>query len=75
MLFRSAFTDKSSQAPVRVAVRDVDGDKVVDQIFAAQGTDGKTRKVNRFKADGRLIDAIVEQTTEGGVYHFVIRRA
>ena len=43
----TAYTDASRQAPVRAVVRDTNNDGVIDEIWTAQGTDGRTRQLNR----------------------------
>ena len=55
-----AFTDASRSSPVRVTVRDTDGDGILDQIWAAQGTDGKTRQIKQFNLSGQEVDALLD---------------
>jgi hypothetical protein len=56
-----AYTDASRQAPVRTTVRDANKDGVLDEIWTAQGTDGKTRQIKRFQLNGTAVDSVLEQ--------------
>jgi hypothetical protein len=56
----SAYNDISRQAPVRLTTRDTNGDGVIDEIWTAQGTDGKTRQIKRFRVNGAALDSILE---------------
>ena len=60
----------SANAPVHVAAFDSQGDGIADFIFAAQGTDGATRKIRKFETlNGQLVDQYMETTTDfGGAY-------
>ena len=60
----------SANAPVHVAAFDIHGDGIADFLFAAQGTDGATRKIRKFDAlSGQLVDQIMETTSDfGGAY-------
>jgi hypothetical protein len=51
----------SRNAPVHVAAVDTNSDGIVDLIFAAQGTDGTTRRIRKFDA---LTDQLVDQVLE-----------
>jgi hypothetical protein len=56
----TAYTDASRQAPVRAVVRDTNNDGVIDEIWTAQGTDGRTRQLKRFRVDGTAVDSLLE---------------
>lgn len=56
----SAYSDASRQAAVRVTARDTNGDGILDEIWTAQGTDGKTRQIKRFRLDGTAVDSLLE---------------
>ena len=68
--FRAYSGAPSAHAPVHVAAFDSDGNGIADYIFAAQGTDGATRKIRKFEAlSGQLVDEFFETTTDfGGAY-------
>ncbi len=56
----AAYTGKGNGAPVRVVVRDTNDDGVIDEIWTAQGTDGKSREIRRFRPTGVKVDAVFE---------------
>jgi hypothetical protein len=56
----TAYTDASRQSPVRAVVRDTNNDGVIDEIWTAQGTDGRTRQLKRFRVDGTAVDSLLE---------------
>jgi hypothetical protein len=68
--FRAFAGAPSANAPVHIAAFDSQGDGIADCIFAAQGTDGATRKIRKFEAlSGQLVDEFFESTTDfGGAY-------
>jgi hypothetical protein len=67
----TAYTDSSRQAPVRIALRDVDGDGVADEVWTTQGTDGKSRQIKRFRLDGSAVDSILENDASFRGEYFV----
>lgn len=57
----AAYSGTNAQAPVRLVIRDTNDDGVVDEIWTAQGTDGKSREIRRFRPTGVQVDAVFEQ--------------
>jgi len=57
----AAYTGTNAQAPVRIVIRDTNGDGVVDDIWTAQGSDGKSREIRRFRPTGVQVDAVLEE--------------
>jgi len=64
--FPSSYTP-SYNAPVHVAAVDENGDGIADFFFAAQGTDGTTRKIRKFNFDPlnpKAVDEIMETSAD-----------
>jgi hypothetical protein len=64
--FPSSYTP-SYNAPVHVAAVDENGDGIADLFFAAQGTDGTTRKIRKFNFDPlnpKAVDEIMETSAD-----------
>jgi hypothetical protein len=57
----TAYTGTSVHAPVRIVIRDTNADGVVDEIWTAQGADGRSREIRRFRPTGAQVDAVLEQ--------------
>ena len=73
--FPSSYTP-SYNAPVHVAAVDENGDGIADVFYAAQGTDGTTRKIRKFNFDPlnpKAVDEIMETSADfGGAYFLAI---
>jgi hypothetical protein len=54
-----AYDDRSLNAPVRVAAKDIDGDGIVE-VFTGQGTDGHTGRIKRWGLDDPLNPSAVD---------------
>ena len=67
----SAYKGVDGQSPVRVAARDTNKDGIIDAIWTAQGTAGKSRQLRMFKLDGAQIDAVLEQNIDFRGEYFI----
>lgn len=66
------YSDASKQASVRVAVRDSNGDGVIDTIFAGHGADGKTKAIRRYDLTSKkMSDHLFETDPEIGGGYFL----
>ena len=55
----------AANAPVHVAAVDTNVDGIADLIFAAQGTDGTTRRIRKFDAlTDQLVDQVIESSAD-----------
>lgn len=60
----AAYTDASRRAPVRVIVRDTNNDNVFDEIWTAQGVEGKTRQLKKFRLTSSAVDTVLENDAD-----------
>lgn len=66
------YADSSKQAAVRVSVKDLNGDGVIDAIFAGHDTDGKTKMVRRYSPSSKLLaDFVFENDLAIGGGYFL----
>lgn len=65
------YTDVSKQAPVRVLAKDLNGDGIVDAIYAGHGADGKTKTIRRYNPSSKTtVDFLFENDPAlGGGYY------
>jgi hypothetical protein len=67
----AAYAGTKAQSPVRIVIRDTNNDGVIDEIWTAQGTDGKSREVRRFRPNGAQVDAVFEQSVNFRGEYFI----
>ena len=68
----SAFSGNGTQSSVRVVAKDVNGDGIVDAIFAAQGADPRIRTIRRIQPlTSNVVDFIFESSPDFAGGYFV----